>query len=83
MSVAFIPDLEASRNLLCAVTIRTATGDKMLTGVKDLNEDDEYVVVYDPQDMGDTHTTRTLLLSDIVSVTLMTDVGYKMGRDQP
>ncbi len=81
MSVAFLPDLRASMDLLCAIEVGTPYRKPgQLTGVKDLNEEDEYVVVYDPQTFGDTTTTTTILLSDVVSVTLHSDVKYEMGR---
>lgn len=76
MSIAFIPDLRASLDLGCAITIRTSTGKEFLTGVKDLNEDDEYVVVYRPVVNRDVDTTETMLLSDIVSVTLHLDTAW-------
>ncbi len=83
MSSPFIPDLRASQDLQCAVTIRTWNGEEIFTGVKDISVDDKYVVVYSPQTSGDEHTTQTMILSNIVSVTLHSDMAYTVGRDQP
>ncbi len=72
----FINDLQASRDLGCAVTIRTLAGEKLIAGVRDLDNESGYVVVGDPQVLGDERTMRTVLLSDITSVTLHTDIAY-------
>ncbi len=80
MSIAFLPDLKASRELLRAINIVTPFRDYSIAGVKDVNEDDEYVVMYTSRPMGDRSTTTTVLLSDVVSATLYPDTGYEMGR---
>jgi hypothetical protein len=76
MSSPFVRDLQASLDLECAVSIRTLTGESLITGVKDLNEEENYVVLHEPQNFGDKSTTRTMLLSDIVSVPLHPDTPY-------
>jgi hypothetical protein len=79
MSTAFIPDLQASHDLRCGLTIRISTGDVYVTSVKDLNEHGEYVVVYDPQVLRDFETTTVMLVSDIVAVTLHPDMPWPHG----
>ena len=74
MSIAFLPDLQASRDLKCCITILTPFREFKYTTVRDLNEDAEYAVLFTPQSFGDTSTTTTVLLSDIVSVTLYPDM---------
>lgn len=71
MSIAFLPNLRASQELDARVTIETMKRHYQTT-VRDLNEDDDYVVIHTPQTMGDTTTTTVLLLSEIVAVTLHT-----------
>ena len=83
MSSPFISDLRASQDLQCAVTIRTWNGEEIFTGVKDLNEENKYVVVYNPQTSGDEHKTQTMGFHKIVSVTLHSDIAYTAGGDQP
>ena len=77
MSDPFVADLEASRELRCAIEIRTIDGERLLTGVRDLDEAGGYVVVGRPRSLGDKETTQTVRLSDIVSVSLNTDMSYE------
>ncbi len=72
-------DLRASRDLLCGIRIETATRFYKVTGVKDVDEDDEWITIYTPQTAGDDTTTTTLLTADIVSVMLRQDLSYDMG----
>jgi hypothetical protein len=83
MSSPFISDLRASQDLQCAVTIRTWNGEEIFTGVKDLNEENKYVVFYNPQTSGGEHTTKMMRFYKIVSVTLHSDIAYTAGGDQP
>ena len=83
MSATFVPDLESARDLGCAIEIITATGQRHLTGVIDLDVDANWVRVATPQHFGDTSTTAVLLLSDIAQVTLRTDVEYSWGAEEP
>jgi hypothetical protein len=69
MSKAFLPDLRASEELGARVTIETMRRHYQ-TALRDLIEDEEYVVIHTPQSMGDTMTTTVLPLLDIVAVTL-------------
>jgi len=76
MSGAFVPDLEQSRDLGCAIEIITATGQRHLTGVVDLDVEGNWVRIAAPQHFGDEETTTVLLISDIAQVTLHTDMPY-------
>lgn len=62
-----------------AVDIVTRSGLKLLTGVKDLDQEHLIVTVYNPQHMGDSTTTRKLNIADISALSVLTDVEYKFN----
>jgi hypothetical protein len=77
MSKAFVPDLEQARDLQSAIEIITATGQRYVTGVVDIDAEENWVRIRRPQHFGDSDTTSVLLISDIAQVTLHTDMPYE------
>jgi hypothetical protein len=71
-------DLRYAQTVKRTVNIRLFNGDTLLTGVHEVNEEDGFVSLYDPQRMGDDTTTRKVGLDDITAVTV-TDVEYPTG----
>ena len=65
MNKAFMSDLRASQDPVYAITIRMWTGHEFLTGVKDLNQDDEALVVYNLQTLS--KLTRSKQCSSLTS----------------
>lgn len=69
MSTAFLPDLKGSLELGARITIETPYR-RYHTTVRDVNEEDEYVVIHTPKTAGDKTTTTVLPMAEIVSVSL-------------
>ena len=67
MDAAKVNDLNFARVSQVAVDLRLYTGEKLLTGVHEVNEDEGYVSLYDPKAFGDS-TTRKVELDAIVSI---------------
>jgi hypothetical protein len=80
MSNIVIRDLQFAETSGRAVTIRLFTGDKFTRGVKDINEDEGYVTLYDPQTHSDPRVggpTRHVLLNEIAEATV-TDMRWRL-----
>jgi hypothetical protein len=74
-------------DLLYAKTIRKAADVEMLNGrrypvagVKDVNEAENWVALYNPQVFGDNKTFRRIPL-DLVSGVTVTNIDYDMGDE--
>jgi hypothetical protein len=73
---AFVNDLRYAQTTEVAVRIRLLSGQELLKGVHEVNEEDGFVSLYDPQTLGDTTTTRKIPLDLIESLTV-TDVIWR------
>lgn len=72
---AFINDFKYAQTTGVAVEVHLLNGEKLLKGVHDVNEEEGFVSLYDPQVFGDNTTTRKVPLDLIASVTI-TDVQW-------
>ena len=81
MSEVWVNDLRTALELGCTVELHHAILGRKLTGVRDLDEEAGYVVIDDPQTFRDHDTTKTILIADIVALTLMPDSPYRRGDD--
>jgi hypothetical protein len=71
---AFVDDLRFAQTAQNFVEVRTLSGDKFLTCVHDVNEEEGYVSLYAPQTFGDRTTRRKVPLDHITSVVVQTDM---------
>lgn len=72
---AFLNDLRYAQTTRVAVEVHLISGERLLKGVHDVNEEEGFVSLYDPQHLGDDTTTRKIALDLIGSVTV-TDVRW-------
>jgi hypothetical protein len=73
---AFVNDLRYAQTIGVAVEVDLLTGERILTGVHDVNEDEGFVSFYSPQVHGDTTTTRKVALDLLASVTIIGDMQW-------
>ena len=71
---AFADDLRFAQASEQYVEVRTLSGDKFLTCVHDVNEEEGYVSLYAAQVMQDTATRRKVPLDHITSVVVQADM---------
>jgi hypothetical protein len=70
---AFAGDLKFAQTAGVYVEVRLLSGERLLTGVHDVNEEEGFVSLYAPQNLGDRFTTRKVALDTIESVTVTKD----------
>jgi hypothetical protein len=70
---AFADDLRFAQAAGVYVEVRTLSGERLLTGVHDVNEEEGFVSLYAPQDLADKLTTRKIDLDLIGSVVVTKD----------
>lgn len=71
---AFADDLRFAQASQQYVEVLTISGERFLTCVHDVNEEEGYVSLYAPQTMGDKTTRRKVPLDQITSVVVQTDM---------
>jgi hypothetical protein len=71
---AFVDDLRFAQASEQHVEVLTLSGDRFLTCVHDVNEEEAYVSLYAPQHMGNRTTRRKIPLDHITSVVVQTDM---------
>lgn len=64
---AFITDLLFAKTAGVCAEVKTLNGDRYLTGVHEVNEEEGFVSLYNPQHMQDDGTTRKVPLDLIAS----------------
>jgi hypothetical protein len=65
---AFAGDLRFAQTAGVYVEVRLLSGERLLTGVHEVNEEEGVVRLYAPQDLADRFTTRKVLLDAFESV---------------
>jgi hypothetical protein len=73
---AFRDDLRFAETSGVAVEVHLLNGEKLVNGVHEVHEDENFVSFYDPQTYGDVTTTRKVDGDLIVSVTV-TDMQWR------
>ena len=73
MLKALINDLRYAQTTGVRVEMYLLNGEKLLKGVHDVDEDEGFVSMYAPQNLGDDTTTRKIPLDVIASVTVTDD----------
>jgi hypothetical protein len=72
---AFWDDFRFAQTAYVAVEVHLLNGEKLVTGVHEVHEEEGFVSLYDPQTYGDDATTRKVDGDLIVSVSV-TDVQW-------
>lgn len=63
-------DLRYAQTSGVCVDVTLVNGERLLSGVHSVDEDDDSVSLYAPQHLGDNTTRKRIYLTDIVSLTV-------------